>query len=63
MLELETKLPHEERRNLLETLGELDKILGYVKDVANQDSLTDLWEQQFLMGEEPDLDMTVDDLK
>ena len=54
----------EERTKTIEAIAEIDRMLGYVEDLAGSgDPLADLWEKQFQMGEEPDLEMSVDDLK
>jgi hypothetical protein len=66
--ELEEELKYagiEEQGDLHEALLKVNEILGVVEGgkVITGDPLADYWEEQIDRGEEPDLDMTLDDLK
>lgn len=48
---------------LLEQLADINRALDEADDTITQDDLTAYWDEQLDRGEEPDLDMTVEDLK
>ncbi len=54
--------PKSRQEILLQQLRAISKALGEEVSVS-QDDLTDYWDAQLDRGEEPDLDLTVEDLR
>lgn len=64
-LKTESGLNHTQRVRMLETLKAIDGLLGSMdaQESKSQDPLASFWEAQIARGEEPDLDLTLEDLK
>lgn len=62
---LRTAVGNEAREPIIEERAELARMLGVELEEASEsgDPLIDYWEAQIARGEEPDLDMTVDELR
>lgn len=58
----ETQSP-QSRTQMMERVASIDEMLGNVKEGLSGDPLADLWEAQMEAGIEPNLDMTMEDLK
>jgi hypothetical protein len=52
-----------DRTKIIEQIEGIDAFLGAAEKVGSGDPLADLWEAQLEAGEEPDLDMTMEDLR
>lgn len=59
----QTGMDTQERARILEVISQIDKMLGNISESSSGDPLVDLWEMQVKAGIEPDLDLTVEDLK
>ena len=53
----------QERSKLMEQIESIDKFLGDVDATGSGDALADLWEAQLEAGEDPDFDLTMEDLE
>lgn len=51
-----------DRSKLMEQIENIDKFLGTIKATGSGDPLADYWEAQIDAGEDPDWDMTMEDL-
>jgi hypothetical protein len=62
---LRTTVGNEAREPIIEERAELARMLGVELEEASEsgDPLIDHWEAQIARGEEPDLDMTLEDLR
>lgn len=51
------------RTRLMDQIVAIDRVMGEVEEGLSGDPLADLWEAQIEAGIEPDLDLTMDDLR
>lgn len=59
----EAGLDGQSRHKLMKALETIDQLLGRVETAGSGDPLVDFWEAQMEAGEEPDMDMTLEELK
>lgn len=58
----EDNLDAQSRMRITERIQAIDRVMGEMEHLSG-DPLVDLWEAQMEAGIEPDLDMTMEDLK
>lgn len=63
MAQLEERLDPQVRSDVLAQVHAIDRVMGDMEEGHTGDPLVDLWEAQFEAGIEPNLDLTMEDLK